>query len=177
MSTSSPASPLDATAYAVQCDGAPYLTILGGTICGADTTHRWKQDVYVVGGGPFSLNIKFMARSDFGTIVTRTFGLRFAMHALSLNPGADAGAIQINGGTNDHWRGHNAAGLVSVINADGGFQPGYGTTVGGTFYSCSGVPSSGIGIVGDAYLRTDTPSTANQRLYVKTASTIWLGIL
>lgn len=38
----------------------------------------------------------------------------------------------------------------------------------------SGVPSGGND--GDYYFRTDTPGTANQRLYVKSAGT-WTGIL
>lgn len=40
----------------------------------------------------------------------------------------------------------------------------------------SGVPPAALGIVGDYYFRTDTPTTANQRLYVL-ESTGWVGIL
>ncbi len=43
-------------------------------------------------------------------------------------------------------------------------------------YSGSGVPASGLGANGDFYFRTDTPGTANQRLYVKSAGA-WSGIL
>lgn len=45
-----------------------------------------------------------------------------------------------------------------------------------TLYSGSGIPSNSIGFDGDFYLRIDTPGTANQRLYVKSAGA-WIGIL
>ena len=41
----------------------------------------------------------------------------------------------------------------------------------------SGAPPTSLGGVGDYYFRSDTPSTANQRLYVKTASATWTGIV
>lgn len=40
----------------------------------------------------------------------------------------------------------------------------------------SGVPAAGLGSNGDYYLRSDTPGTANQRIYVKSAGA-WAGIL
>jgi len=45
-----------------------------------------------------------------------------------------------------------------------------------TIYSGTGVPSNSIGANGDFYFRTDTPGSANQRLYVKSAGA-WVGIL
>lgn len=45
-----------------------------------------------------------------------------------------------------------------------------------SIYSASGVPSNGTGSDGDYYLRTDTPGTANQRIYVKSAGA-WTGIV
>jgi hypothetical protein len=47
---------------------------------------------------------------------------------------------------------------------------------GATLHSGSGVPSAGLGANGDLYLRTDTPGTANQRIYVK-ASGAWSGVV
>lgn len=58
-----------------------------------------------------------------------------------------------------------------------GVQSGAAGTTGGTFYSGSGAPATGLGAVGDGYWRTDTPSTANQRLYIKTGSSTWTGIV
>lgn len=46
----------------------------------------------------------------------------------------------------------------------------------GSLWGGSGVPSSGLGSDGDYYLRTDTPTTANQRLYAKSGGA-WTGIL
>lgn len=40
----------------------------------------------------------------------------------------------------------------------------------------SGVPPTTIGVSGDYYFRTDTPTVANQRLYVNQSGT-WVGIL
>jgi hypothetical protein len=40
----------------------------------------------------------------------------------------------------------------------------------------SGVPAAGLGANGDYYFRTDTPATANQRIYVKSAGA-WVGIV
>lgn len=45
-----------------------------------------------------------------------------------------------------------------------------------TLFSGTGVPASTLGANGDYYLRTDTPGTVNQRLYVKSAGA-WSGIL
>lgn len=47
----------------------------------------------------------------------------------------------------------------------------------GTLYSGSGAPAGGTGAIGDYYFRIDTPSTANQRIYVKTAASTWTGIV
>ena len=58
---------------------------------------------------------------------------------------------------------------VSITN---GIQLGGASTT----YSGSGVPASGLGNNGDYYLRSDTPGTANQRIYVKSAGA-WVGIV
>jgi hypothetical protein len=51
-----------------------------------------------------------------------------------------------------------------------------GTVQTGAVYQGSGVPSNSNGSNGDVYFRTDTPGTANQRIYVKSAGS-WTGIL
>ena len=51
-------------------------------------------------------------------------------------------------------------------------------TVGGaTILGGSGAPGAALGAVGNYYFRTDTPATANQRIYVKTAAATWTGIV
>lgn len=60
-----------------------------------------------------------------------------------------------------------------LLNASGNMVVQSG---GSTFYSGSGVPSNGNGTNGDYYFRTDTPGTANQRIYVKSAGS-WSGIV
>jgi hypothetical protein len=73
--------------------------------------------------------------------------------------------ITVNGltadGTLAKSGGSRAANAMQVSNAS-------------SIFSGSGAPSGGAN--GDYYLRTDTPGTANQRLYVKSAGT-WVGIL
>lgn len=46
----------------------------------------------------------------------------------------------------------------------------------GAMFQGSGVPSNSNGNNGDVYFRTDTPGTANQRIYIKSAGT-WTGIV
>lgn len=46
----------------------------------------------------------------------------------------------------------------------------------GRIYQGSGVPSNANGNNGDVYFRTDTPATANQRLYIRSAGA-WIGIV
>lgn len=52
--------------------------------------------------------------------------------------------------------------------------PGGGTQT-GAIYQGFGVPANANGNNGDVYFRTDTPGTANQRLYIKSAGS-WTGI-
>lgn len=56
-------------------------------------------------------------------------------------------------------------------------QPGNGSTAGTHLYSGSGAPSIAASVAGDLYVRTDTPSTANQRIYIATATNTWTGII
>ena len=49
-------------------------------------------------------------------------------------------------------------------------------SVGANIYLSSGAPAAGLGNNGDFYFRSDTPGTANQRIYVKSAGA-WVGIV
>jgi hypothetical protein len=46
----------------------------------------------------------------------------------------------------------------------------------GSLFQGSGAPSNTNGNNGDVYFRTDTPGTANQRIYIKSAGA-WVGIV
>ena len=59
---------------------------------------------------------------------------------------------------------------VNASGAPGSASPGI------TLWSGSGVPVNTTGSNGDIYFRSDTPGTANQRLYVRSAGA-WLGIV
>lgn len=55
-----------------------------------------------------------------------------------------------------------------------------GTAAGGAgchIWSGSGAPNISGSVAGDIYFRTDTASTANQRIYIATASNTWSGIV
>lgn len=54
---------------------------------------------------------------------------------------------------------------------------GYTTIAGCRLWSGSGAPSIAASVAGDIYFRTDTPSTANQRIYIATAVNTWTGIV
>ena len=47
----------------------------------------------------------------------------------------------------------------------------------GILYSGSGAPNIPAATAGSYYFRTDTPATANQRIYVATATNTWTGIV
>lgn len=66
---------------------------------------------------------------------------------------------------------------VGTMGLRGGIQPGTpaGGAQGNTLYMGSGVPSNANGVNGDYYLRTDTPGTANQRMYVKSVGA-WVAL-
>jgi hypothetical protein len=51
-----------------------------------------------------------------------------------------------------------------------------GTVAGPRLLGGIGVPATGLGAVGDYYFRSDTPGTANQRIYVKTAAAVWTAL-
>jgi hypothetical protein len=65
-------------------------------------------------------------------------------------------------------------GPVASVNA---VKPGNTSVPGGSLWSGSGAPATGLGSVGDYYFRTDTPGTASQRIYVKTGAAVWTGIV
>lgn len=67
-------------------------------------------------------------------------------------------------------------GNISSPYATIGLSTPAGAAQSGSIYQGSGAPSNANGNNGDFYFRTDTPGTANQRIYVKSAGA-WVGIL
>jgi hypothetical protein len=54
---------------------------------------------------------------------------------------------------------------------------GNGTAISaGALWAGAGAPGPGLGNNGDFYFRNDTPGTANQRIYIKSANT-WTGLI
>ena len=67
------------------------------------------------------------------------------------------------------------AGIVGSAGT-AGIAVGNGTTAGPRLWGGTGAPAAGLGANGDYYFRSDTPGTANQRVYVKSAGA-WVGIV
>ena len=70
----------------------------------------------------------------------------------------------------------NELGMDPTNILKGPVVPGNNTAAGGSLWSGSGVPSAGLGANGDFYLRTDTPATLAQRIYIKSAGS-WINAL
>ncbi len=70
----------------------------------------------------------------------------------------------------------SAATLASMNGATGAITPGTTAGLGSGMYSGNGAPNVVGSVAGDYYFRKDTPSTANQRIYVATAANTWIGI-
>lgn len=80
-------------------------------------------------------------------------------------------------GTNKQVFGNKTnAGVGTAVG--GAFSPPTdgGALQGGRVYMGSGVPNNANGQDGDVYIRTDTPATANQRVYNRQAGA-WVGLL
>jgi hypothetical protein len=72
--------------------------------------------------------------------------------------------------------GISVTGTIASPYATIGLTTPAGTQQSGALYQGSGAPSNANGNNGDFYFRTDTPGTANQRIYIKSAGA-WVGIL
>ena len=78
--------------------------------------------------------------------------------------------------------GPNGAGFIDLkawgVRFSGAVMPGTPGQVAqnGAIYMGPGVPNNALGADGDVCFRTDTPSTANQRIYQKAAGA-WVGIV
>lgn len=98
---------------------------------------------------------------------------------LALNPAVCADPRQLADALNRHFA--QLAAIVDQLAAlanDAVVRPSdpSGASQPRALYQGAGVPPDGLGVVGDYYLRTDTPAIANQRLYVKPGPS-WTGIL
>lgn len=69
--------------------------------------------------------------------------------------------------------GSSTAALAVEVLGGGGLKLQGAATV----YSGSGAPAGTLGAIGDVYFRTDTPTVANQRQYVKTGASAWTGVI
>jgi len=83
-----------------------------------------------------------------------------------------ASQLTSTGGVN---AGGNVVGNQGVFSA--GIRSGNGTVASANrIWEGTGAPGAGLGADGDFYFRNDTPGTANQRIYVRSAGA-WVGIV
>jgi hypothetical protein len=130
--------------------------------------------------GVHSLTLPFALTTVGGTVALATNGATqvkaSSATALGFSSGADPSATGM-----DTSLSRTAAGIVAVGNGTVGDGSGglyatkYQFVSAATLKSGSGAPAAG-GNSGDIYFRTDTPGTANQRIYINNAGT-WTGIV
>ena len=89
-------------------------------------------------------------------------------------------SFQAAGGT-PVWVVDDSTGVTTFqfpVSVTGALHPGTpaGATQAGAIYGGSGAPNNAQGNNGDFFFRTDTPGTANQRIYVRSAGA-WVGIV
>lgn len=111
-------------------------------------------------------------QSVFTVNLPSTLGSTVDISALSPVAGVNPGPVSLLN-SNNTWTGTNS---FTTTSNTGYVQPGNGTAAGGHFYSGSGVPNIAASVAGDLYLRTDTPSTSGQRLYIATAGNTWTAL-
>jgi hypothetical protein len=71
----------------------------------------------------------------------------------------------------------SATTLAEMSGSAGYVRPGTTAGPGSRIFSGTGAPNVSTSVAGDTYIRTDTPTTANQRIYIATASNTWTGIV
>lgn len=153
-------------------------TITGGSLVVADTSPASKAYRFRTSGsnldwegGGHDLFLSMFANADFtGTQYTY----------MRLESGTQlVHAIGTWNFTPDPFSGAGVAidGSAGTVTGKSYVQPGNATTGGGHLYSGSGAPNITGSVAGDYYFRTDTPTTANQRVYVATAGNTWSGIV
>lgn len=114
----------------------------------------------------------FVARGNTIINATMTYGFSIRSTVVLENAhdniisGATVGEYSI---ANNSWAPMKLTGPLNPGTIGAGTQPN-------GIWAGNGVPSNSFGINGDWYMRTGTPGTANQRLYVKNAGT-WAGVL
>ena len=86
--------------------------------------------------------------------------------------------IYLDAGNNLKISGTGINGIYLNTGLGGSLHPptDAGAVQAGSVYQGSGAPNNSNGSNGDVYFRTDTPGSANQRIYVKSAGS-WVGIL
>ena len=147
-------------------DVVVYQTSGSGLIGTPPTTEPWRLAIAGgASGGNYTHAIgEFTASNNSGTDLLDVFGTAISVP---------------NGPTVDFYSGNYTSQTAQINAATGAIRAGTTAGPGGSFFSGSGAPTSLNGTAGDFYFRTGTPSTANQRIYVCTATGTpgtWSGI-
>jgi hypothetical protein len=156
---------------------------------GATTITGWKDEVQLVVSGANNQTSRLQEWKHNGSAIARvtTAGVvasssNHVAGESTSNQGTMGNISSVNkpgvsfGSSSDALLYRQAAGVLGTTGAIQ-FGTGGATASGARLWSGSGAPSISASAAGDYYLRTDTPTTANQRLYVATATNTWTGIL
>lgn len=167
------------TAKWIWLTGNSLITHSLGNITGEQTTGSGATALQVDAGSTLSLTGVVELSTFAGDTLAGTVYLVGWVNTPAYGWGGGGTPFAVQGGP-AHFSGQiNGAGNIvaagSLISTFG-VQPGNNTIPGANLWSGSGAPAAGLGSNGDYYFRTDTPGTANQRLYVKSAGS-WVGIV
>ena len=130
--------------------------------------------------GVHSLTLPFALTTVGGTVALAANGATqvkaSSATALGFSSGTDPSATGMDTSLSRTSAGIVAVGNGTVGDGSGGlYATKYQFVSAATLKSGSGAPAAG-GNSGDIYFRTDTPGTANQRIYINNAGT-WTGIV
>lgn len=125
----------------------------------------------------------FTGKVDFWQPINAADGIVFPANTHGLSgPGIHGDGtnlyVEVGSGATLYLRpdGANNNGMLALNKTSGEQHYDSGGTLRSAFLYGTGAPSNSNGSNGDFYFRQDTPGTANQRIYVKSAGT-WTGVV
>jgi hypothetical protein len=144
---------------------APNRINLYGVASGGIAATQTRLCMYSAAGQGSAISLSFNGADPEGTANPTTVWQAVASNQMNMHIGGQFSA---------EWYGKSAT--SPVLRLLSGITLGDGAIKQGSMWSTTGAPSNAMGANGDFCMRIDTPTTANQRIYVKSAGA-WVGIL
>jgi len=172
----------------IDFDGLPGTAPIAQIHIGSSGANNFLGQYQIFGGQPLTdtptaLWLRAAFNVQTGPITYLTAGNAGAA-CLAIDDPAHIGTQKWIRNANGSFQMLNTAFTQTIFRVDdGGYMLNYGglglctALGGGSLWAGTGAPGTGLGSVGDYYFRQDTPGTALQRLYVKTASAVWTELL